>query len=142
MRTSTTTHGTLSICTQLTFVTSKFDSVDEQNELIGRIYAKNCDVVITMEGQGNDTLNIFAHKVQENKGQYYVHFGQHGVITTNSTAILMKINNISRHNVLCTDGKSMSCAVRSACRGLVNDKIKDGINEQRVMASRSYEVYH
>ena len=41
-------------------VTSKFDSVDEQNELIGRISAKNCDVVITMEGQGNDTLNIVA----------------------------------------------------------------------------------
>ena len=122
-------------------VTSKFDSVDEQNELIGRISAKNCDVVITMEGQGNDTLNIVAHKVQENKGQYYVHFGPHGVITSNSTAILMKINNISSHKVLCTDGKSMSCAIFSACRGLVNDKIKDGINEQRVMdASQEFVV--
>ena len=49
-------------------VTSKLDNVDDQNELIGRISAKNCDVVITMEGQGNDTLNIVAHKVQENKG--------------------------------------------------------------------------
>ena len=49
-------------------VTSKFDSVDEQNEKIGRISAKNCDVVFTMEGQGHDTLNMVAHKVQENKG--------------------------------------------------------------------------
>ena len=116
-------------------VTSKFDSVDEQNELIGRISARNCDVVITMEGQGNDTLNIVTHKVQENKGQYYVHFGPHGVITSNSTAILMKINNISSHKVQCT------YAILSACRGLVNDKIKDGINEQRVMdASQEFVI--
>ena len=54
LRTSTTTHWTLSICTT-NVVTSKFDSVDEQNELIGRISLKNCDVVITMEGQGNDS---------------------------------------------------------------------------------------
>ena len=69
-----------------------------------------------MEGQGNDTFNIVAHKVQENRG--------------NSKAILVKINNISSQKVVCTDGKSMSCAIPSACRGLVNDKIKDGINEQ------------
>ena len=94
-----------------------------------------------MEDQGNDTLNIVAHKVQENKGQYYVHFGPREVITSNSTAILMKINNISSHKVLCTDGKSMSCAIPSACRRLVNDKIKDGINEQRVMdASQEFVI--
>ena len=58
-----------------------------------------------MEGQGNDTLNIVAHKVQEHKGRYYVHFGPHGVITSNSTAILMKMNNISSHKVQRTDGK-------------------------------------
>ena len=95
-----------------------------------------------MDGQGNDTLNIAAHKAQENKGQYYVHFGPHGVITSNSTAILMKLNNISSHRALCTYGKSMSCAAHSACHRLVNDKIKDGgINEQRVMdASHEFVV--
>ena len=35
----------------------------------------------------------------------------------------------------------MSCAIPSACRGLVNDKIKDGINEQRVVdASQEFVI--
>ena len=63
------------------------------------------------------------------------------MITSNSTAILMNLNNISSHRALC-NGKSMSCAAHSVCRGLVNDKIKDGgINEQRVMdASHEFVV--
>ena len=85
--------------------------------------------------------HIVAYKVQENKGQYYVHFGPHGVITSNSTAILMKLNNIFSQKALCNDGKSMSCAIHSACRGWLNDKIKDGVNEQRVMdASQEFVI--
>ena len=86
MRTSSTRHWTSGLCTELHFVTSRFDSVDEQNELTGRIFAKNCDVVVAMECRGNDALNIVAHKVRENKGQYYVHFDRES--TSNLTAIL------------------------------------------------------
>ena len=85
-------------------------------------------------------LNMVAHKVRENKGQNYVHLRPLGVITSNPTAILMKLNNISSHKALCTDGRTVSCAVHSACRGLVNDKIKDGINEQRVMDASQEHV--
>ena len=81
-------------------VTSKFDTVVKQNELIGQIPSKDCGVVIRMEGQGNDTVNTVEYQVQENKGQYYVHFGPHGVITSDSTGILMKINNMSSHKAL------------------------------------------
>ena len=70
-----------------------------------------------------------------------MHFGPHGVITRNSTAILMKINSSSIHKVLCADGKSMSCAILSAFRGLVIDKIEDGINEQCVLdASQEFVI--
>jgi len=90
-------------------------------------------IAVTMDGNNNG-INEVVHKIQMSFGNHFVHFKNNGWITTNSSAVLWRLNPITARTQQTYSGGAVSVQIPSRYMGVAQLKVQAGIKEQKELA--------
>ena len=113
--------------------------VGVRNHILSELVDKYCTVAAT-GASCDDAFNAIAHKIQKNRGLFFVHKTQDNTIITNAQGILWSITPLTENLRVTPNGDATECKIPVKYMDMVEEYVLTSVSHQIEMVEKNLRM--